>query len=96
MRTIKVSPSYKRDIKRESRGKYKQILETELLEIIEMLANDSPLPEKHKDHQLGGQLKDLRDCHVRSDLLLLYSKTEGGELRILRLVRLGSHSELFG
>ncbi|MBI6311961.1 type II toxin-antitoxin system mRNA interferase toxin, RelE/StbE family, partial [Proteus mirabilis] len=35
-----------------------------------------------------------RDCHIKPDLVLIYKKTEEGELLILKLVRLGSHSEL--
>jgi mRNA interferase YafQ len=34
----------------------------------------------------------ISDCHVKPDLVLIYQKAEG----VLRLVRLGSHSELFG
>ncbi len=37
------------------------------------------------------QWKDFRDCHVRPDLVLIYCKV-GDD--VLRLVRLGSHSEL--
>ena len=35
-----------------------------------------------------------RDCHIKPDLVLIYKKTEEGELLILKLFRLGSHSEL--
>jgi mRNA interferase YafQ len=57
-----------------------------------MLATDKSLPEKLSDHGLGGQWRGYRDCHIKPDLLLLYEKPKGK----LRLVRLGSHSELFG
>ncbi|MXZ90986.1 MAG: hypothetical protein F4W95_11600 [Chloroflexi bacterium] len=33
----------------------------------------------------------MRNCHIKPDLVLLYSKATAGELR---LTRLGSHSEL--
>ena len=58
-----------------------------------MLAVDDALPERMRDHALGGQWKDFRDCHVRPDLVLIYCKS-GDDL--LSLARLGSHSELFG
>lgn len=62
-----------------------------LLPVIEMLANDTQLPRRYKDHPLAGEWSDHRDCHVRPDLVLIYRKP--GE-DVLQLVRLGSHSEL--
>jgi len=35
--------------------------------------------------------KSLRDCHIKPDLVLIYSKPDN---QTLRLVRLGSHVEL--
>jgi mRNA interferase YafQ len=58
-----------------------------------LLAEDKPLPEKNRDHGLGGVWADRREYHIRADLLLIY-RTPGAE--VLPLVRLGSHSELFG
>ena len=58
-----------------------------------MLANDIPLPEKYHDHPLHGQWEGSRDCHIRPDLVLIYT-LEGDD--VLRLERLGSHAELFG
>jgi len=49
------------------------------------------LVEKYKDHQLIGKLKDFRECHIKPDLLLIYMV----ENNILKLVDIGSHSELF-
>ena len=42
-------------------------------------------------HALTGDWKDYRDCHVKPDLVLIYQKPDAD---VLRLVRLGSHSEL--
>lgn len=49
------------------------------------------LIEKYKDHQLIGKLKDFRECHIKPDLLLIYTIEDN----ILKLVDIGSHSELF-
>ena len=57
-----------------------------------MLANGETLDFKYRDHELGGNLKGYRECHVNPDWLLIY-KVVGIELR---LARLGSHSDLFG
>ena len=55
------------------------------------LINDEPLPERFRDHPLSGEWVGFRDCHVKPDLVLIYEKPDA---EILRLVRLGSHSEL--
>jgi mRNA interferase YafQ len=56
-----------------------------------LLAIDEILPRRYFDHPLTGEWNDHRDCHVRSDLILIYRKPGTG---VLELVRLGSHSEL--
>ncbi len=91
MRTIERTGQFKRDYKRESRGRHRTSLDAGLIRIVEMLANDHPLEPRHHDHALSGEWRDLRDCHVKPDLLLIYQKPDVGTLR---LVRLGSHSEL--
>ena len=92
MRTIERTNSFKRDYKREKKsGQYKD-LDKKLIAILTALANDEPLPISNRDHPLSGNWEDFRDCHVRPDLVLIYQKVEG----VLRLARLGSHSELFG
>ena len=65
-------------------------LEDLLKEVFDFLQRDLPLPPKFRDHALTGGLNDVRDCHVRPDLVLLYRKGAGA----VELVRLGSHSDL--
>ncbi|MGA9964633.1 MAG: type II toxin-antitoxin system YafQ family toxin [Terriglobales bacterium] len=48
---------------------------------------------KTADHPLGGEWRDHRECHLKPDLLLIYRKPNAD---LLQLIRLGSHSELFG
>ena len=91
MRTIKQSGQFKRDLKRESKGQHRQILQSEFVSIIAALAADSPLESRHRDHALSGDWKNHRDCHVRPDLVLIYCKADADTLE---LVRLGSHAEL--
>ncbi len=92
MRTIKRTAKFKRDYKRESKGPHRSTLNAELKTIVQALATDQPLEPRHYDHALTGDWKDHRDCHIKPDLLLIYSKPNNS---ILQLVRLGSHSELF-
>ena len=66
-------------------------VDDELAHVVNELAEDRQLPPHLRDHALGGQWKDHRDCHVRPDLVLIYRKPDAEHLD---LVRLGSHSEL--
>lgn len=91
MRTIERTTAFKRDYKREKKGRHRDI-DGKLVEVLERLRADLPLPDANRDHALTGPLKDFRDCHIKPDLVLIYQKPPG----LLRLVRLGSHSELFG
>ncbi|MDR0665941.1 MAG: type II toxin-antitoxin system YafQ family toxin [Campylobacteraceae bacterium] len=61
--------------------------------VINKLADDEPLEAKHKDHALKGKMADFRDCHIKPDLVLIYTKDK--DLLILTAVRIGTHSELF-
>jgi mRNA interferase YafQ len=70
------------------------INERELLkEVIILLAQKSVLDEKYKDHKLTGNFKDLRECHVKPDLLLIYKIND--DILELALVQVGNHNSLF-
>lgn len=57
------------------------------------LANDAVLEPKYKDHPLKGDYKGFRDCHIKPDLVLIYSKNR--DALLLTAFRINSHSELF-
>jgi len=60
--------------------------------VVDLLLADKPLPEKYRDHQLKGNLKDFRDCHVKPDLVLIYGKEK--DVLLITAYRINSHSEL--
>jgi mRNA interferase YafQ len=92
MRRIEWSNSFKRDYRRiKGTPRYKD-LDHLLRAMLVRLQSDQPLPQSYRDHALSGDWSGCRDCHLRPDLLLIYEKF-GND--VLRLVRLGSHSELF-
>lgn len=93
MREVIESKAYRKDLQREERGKYQLALKKDLPNIITLLASNAALPAGLHDHALTGDWAGNRDCHVRPDLLLVYQK---GDENDLYLVRLGSHSEIFG
>jgi mRNA interferase YafQ len=88
MRTIIYTNQFKKDFKliqkqNKDLGKLKTV--------IAKLAAGEVLEDKFKDHALQGNYAGTRDCHINPDWLLIYAIV-GNELR---LVRTGSHAELF-
>jgi mRNA interferase YafQ len=93
MRRIEYTSAFRRDFKHEKRGQYRRDIDSLVSDVVLLLAEDKSLLEKHRDHGLSGEWSDHRECHLKPDLLLIYRKPD---VEILQLVRLGSHSELFG
>jgi mRNA interferase YafQ len=93
MRTIERSTQFKRDFKRELKGRHATTLNADLMPLLRALADDAPLDARYRDHALSGDWSGYRDCHVKPDLVLIYRKPDA---QTLRLARLGSHSEVFG
>ena len=93
MRTIERSSTFKRDYKREAKGQHRNTLDDRLSPVLLALASDQQLEPRYRDHDLSGDWAGYRECHIRPDLLLIYRKSADD---LLRLARLGSHSELFG
>jgi mRNA interferase YafQ len=92
MRTISRTAKFKKDYKREVKGQHRTTLDADLLVAVSVLLADQILPERFHDHQLPGEYTNRRECHLKPGLLLIYKKPDD---QTLRLVRLGSHSELF-
>ena len=59
--------------------------------IVNNLLNDISLPAKNKLHKLSGNWGEHYECHIEPDWLLIFLKTDTA----IRLVRTGSHSDLF-
>lgn len=92
MRTISRTAKFKKDYKREAKGQYRATLDADLLAAISFLATDHALPERFHDHSLTGEYTNHRECHLKPDLLFIYKKPDE---QALRLVRIGSHSDVF-
>lgn len=90
---MKETGQFKSDKKRiKGAGRYDW---KKLRNVVRELMNDRPLMVKHCDHALSGDCKDVRECHVEPDWLLIYDKTGDAINGELRLIRTGSHSALF-
>ncbi len=88
MKEIKRTSQFKKDFKKSA--KQKKDLDA-LKTVVSLLASGKALDKKYADHKLTGDYNDCRECHISPDWLLIYMT----DPKVLKLVRLGSHSELF-
>jgi mRNA interferase YafQ len=87
---ISATKQFEKDVKlAKKRGLDVEQLNT----VVFKLATGEVLPEKYKDHNLKGQFKGKRECHIHSDWLLVYQKQD--TIQLLKLIRTGKHSDLF-
>ena len=86
---MKITSQFKKDLKKyQNQPKRIEKLKT----VLGYLQQDIAIPQEYKPHKLMGEYKDCMECHIESDTLLIWlDETENQ----IRLVRLGSHSELF-
>ncbi len=89
MNTLKITSQFKKDLKRY---KHNTPFIDKLELILKKLVNDEEIPKENKPHPLTGNYKEHMECHIENDTLLIWWDKEKG---IIKLVRLGSHSELF-
>ena len=90
MLKLVASNRFKKDLKTaQKRGFDMSLLRT----VINDLAEEKTLAPKYRDHELTGEYKGFRECHVQPDWLLIY-RIEHRELELF-LFRTGTHSDLF-
>ncbi|MDO4335433.1 MAG: type II toxin-antitoxin system YafQ family toxin [Bacteroidales bacterium] len=90
MKILRFSSQYKKDAKRY-RNQPKKM--EKVAEILRMLRDDIPIPQAYSPHMLKGIYKNCMECHVEGDFLLIWIDETENQIGVLRL---GSHSELFG
>jgi mRNA interferase YafQ len=59
MRAIERTTRFRRDYKREAKGRHRTTLAGDLSGALRMLVADRPLPGKYRDHSLGGEMAGL-------------------------------------
>ena len=86
---IKLTARFERDFAKRIAG---TPLDAEFEDLLGLLVSGAELPKKYRDHPLKGDRYGVRDCHLRADMVLLYSRSD----KLLKLVRIGTHADLFG
>lgn len=87
MKDVIFRSGFLKDWKRLERKHYKK---QELLDMIQTLRGNY-ISAKYHDHALSGNYKGYRECHIRSNWLLIYKSTETEII----LIATGSHDDLF-
>ena len=86
---LQFTRQFKKDFKRYKSDPVKV---REVFSLLKLLERGDSIPKEFKPHRLKGNYKDYLECH-ESDLLLIWLSDE--KEKIIKLIRLGSHSELF-
>ena len=90
MYAIEYTNKMKKDVKRmKKRGKDMR----KLIYVLAVLASGQSLPPNYRDHQLTGNLKDFRECHIEPDWLLMYQFHD--DVLVLTATATGTHADLF-
>lgn len=90
MYQVKFTSTYKKSYKlMKERGLDLSLLD----EVVDLLRQGKQLDEKYRDHGLSGKFEGFRECHVKSDWLLVYLIEN--DILTLTLVDTGTHSDIF-
>lgn len=89
---IVYTKSFRKSLKKLARSG--SIEPPSIQKVIDILISDGNLPIQFRDHALRGNYAGCRECHIMPDLLLIYEIDD--KLKLITLVEVGSHSELFG
>ena len=90
MKLLKPSTQYKKDLKRIRNNPKKA---EALLKVLQLLQHELDIPKEYNPHALTGDYNGCMECHIQNDFLLIWIDEDVNEIDLLRL---GSHSELFG
>lgn len=87
---LRQTSRFKKDLKlAKKRGLAVQLLD----EVVSELIMNGKLASHYKQHKLKGKYEGLWECHIEPDWLLIWDQSE--EIRLISLIRTGSHSDLF-
>lgn len=89
MKRLKQSKQFKKDLKRIQNNPRKLF---SLNVVIGLLRETGTVPREYHPHLLTGIYRGYMECHIGSDFLLIWIDERED---VIKLVRLGSHSELF-
>lgn len=87
---LEYSGQFKKDLRKMVKRGAKQEL---LVAVLNYLVNEGQVPETYRPHILSGKWDGVWECHISPDWLLLYDIQD--TINLIRLIRTGSHSDIF-
>lgn len=90
MYDLEYSGQFKKDLKLMKR---RGVNIEDIRKVLNYLANDGQVPAEYLPHILSGKFQGIWECHINPDWLLMYDIADS--IQLVRLVRTGSHSDLF-
>ncbi len=88
--TVRLSTKFKKDLKRYENRPAKIAA---LKDVLKHLKDSGTVPLKYKPLMLSGNYKGFMECHIEDNFLLIWIDEAKNTIK---LVRLGTHQELFG
>lgn len=92
MYKLVLSTKFKKDLKKVKKDPQNDALTRLVLKSLKEKGVKG-IPEKMKPHKLTGIFKDNWECHIQPDLLIIWFQIE--EPKTIKLIRIGSHADLF-
>jgi mRNA interferase YafQ len=78
-------------LKEYKKIKFTDKLYSKYLTCVVSLLKSEKLSQEAMDHQLKGNYQNFREFHISGDLLIIYTVEDN----VLKLIRIGTHSQLF-
>lgn len=89
---LEPTTKFKKDLKKIKKSQKHYNAAVDVLKKLEK-GGVSEIPQFMIPHKLKGNYKDHWECHIKPDLLIIWFQMEASG--VIKLIRIGSHSELF-
>lgn len=89
---LESTTKFKKDLKKIKKSDKDFKLVVEVLKLLQK-NGVSEIPLKMRPHQLKADFKENWECHIKPDLLIIWFQIDAD--RVIKLIRIGSHSDLF-
>jgi mRNA interferase YafQ len=89
---LEVTTKFKKDLKKIKKNSKDFISIVSVLKLLEK-GGVTEIPNAMKPHPLKGNYKDHWECHIKPDLLIIWFQIDADN--VIKLIRIGSHSDLF-
>lgn len=85
---------YTTQFRKDLKKAHKQGLSKErLIKVLDQLAQNGQVEKIHRPHILSGTWDGFWECRIAADWLLIYDISDS--VKVVRLMRTGTHAELF-